>query len=261
MFPLILTSTYVVGALTVFFYMTAWFIVSVKKQRNDLADVAWGPGFVLAMWVSLIWNQAFTLGPVLVAILITLWGVRLSWHIHKRNHGKTEDFRYKAWREAWGRWFYLRSFFQVFMLQGALLLLVITPGFLVSSMDMRTSIDVWMIVGSSLFFLGFFFEAVGDRQLSIFLSQQNHGPVMKTGLWAYTRHPNYFGEVTLWWGIFVIALGAPLGWVSIVGPITITVLILGISGIPMLEKKYIGNSDYEEYKKTTSAFFPLPPKK
>lgn len=116
-------------------------------------------------------------------------------------------------------------------------------------------------LGLVIWLIGFFFEAVGDAQLSEFLKNpKNKGKIIQTGLWRYTRHPNYFGEVAQWWGIWLITLGIPLGWFGIIGPLTITVLILFVSGVPLLEKKYQGRADFEAYKKQTSVFFPLPPK-
>jgi len=256
----VIINTVIIAAATITLYMVGWFIFALSKKRNDVADIAWGPGFVLVAWVSVVVNQAFTARPLLIAFLITLWGVRLAWHIARRNRGKTEDFRYKKWRDEWGKWFYLRSFLQVFVLQALLLLLVVSPQLVVSSVDISRSLSLLDFLGLGIFFVGFFFEAVGDYQLARYLSQKERGPVMNTGLWAYTRHPNYFGEVTLWWGIFCIALSSPMGWISIIGPVTITLLILGVSGVPMLERKYIGNPAYEAYKRRTSAFFPLPPK-
>jgi steroid 5-alpha reductase family enzyme len=109
--------------------------------------------------------------------------------------------------------------------------------------------------------IGFFFESVGDAQLSRFIKDPaNKGKLMQSGLWKYTRHPNYFGEVTQWWGLWIIALSVSYGWLGIIGPLTITTLILKVSGIPLLEKSMEGNPEFQEYKKRTSVFFPLPPK-
>jgi steroid 5-alpha reductase family enzyme len=260
MSPIIL-STYVVSLLTVIVYMTGWFVVALAKKRNDLADIAWGPGFILVAWVMVFFNQAFTARPLLVATLITIWGLRLAWHIAKRNKGKSEDFRYKKWRDEWGKWFYVRTYLQVFVLQGVLLTLVIMPLTVITSTDISASLSLLDALGVLIFIIGLSFEAIGDLQLSRFLAQKDRAPVMRTGLWAYTRHPNYFGEVSLWWGIFIISLSAPMGWMGIIGVLTITLLILGVSGIPMLERRYIGNKDYEEYQRQTSAFFPLPSRK
>ena len=122
-------------------------------------------------------------------------------------------------------------------------------------------INLLVIIGFIVWLIGFYFESVGDKQLANFIhNPENKGKLMTEGLWKYSRHPNYFGEVTQWWGIWIIALSVPYGWVAIIGPITITILILFVSGVPLLEKKYKGRSDFEAYKKRTSIFIPLPPK-
>lgn len=239
--------------------MTGWFILSVVKKRNDVADIAWGLGFVLISWSGLYFAN-ISLRGLLVNLLVTIWGVRLAWHIHKRNLKKHEDYRYAAWRKEWGKWFFVRSYFQVYLLQGLFLYLIIQP---VNFIHYRvsSSLGIFDLIGLLVWIIGFYFESIGDSQLKTFISNPaNKGKLMKTGLWKYSRHPNYFGEVTQWWGIFIIALSIPFGYITIIGPITITVLILFVSGIPLLEKKYEGRKDFEEYKKRTSVFFPLPPK-
>jgi len=243
-----------------FVYMSLWFVVSLIKKRNDVADVAWGIGFVLMTWVSfLISNDSGPRG-ILVGILVSLWGIRLAWHIHTRNRGKAEDYRYLAWRKEWGKWFYIRSYLQVYILQGALLFLIVLPVLIINT---RTGSVLGLLdfVGVVIWVVGFYFEVVGDAELARFIKNPaNKGKLMQDGLWAYTRHPNYFGEVTVWWGIWIITLSAPLGWVGIIGPLTITFLILKVSGIPMLEKKMEENPEFTEYKRKTSVFIPLPKK-
>jgi steroid 5-alpha reductase family enzyme len=239
--------------------MTGWFILSVVKKRNDVADIAGGLGFVLISWSGLYFAN-ISLRGLLVNLLVTIWGMRLAWHIHKRNLKKHEDYRYAAWRKEWGKWFFVRSYFQVYLLQGLFLYLIIQP---VNFIHYRvsSSLGIFDFIGLLVWIIGFYFESIGDSQLKTFISNPaNKGKLMKTGLWRYSRHPNYFGEVTQWWGIFIIALSIPFGYITIIGPITITVLILFVSGIPLLEKKYEGRKDFEEYKKRTSVFFPLPPK-
>ncbi|AAR35699.1 DUF1295 domain-containing protein [Geobacter sulfurreducens] len=240
--------------------MTGWFVASRLKGRNDIADVAWGLGFILAAAVSLVAGGHYAPRGLLVSLLVLVWGVRLALHIHTRNRGKGEDPRYRQWREEWGRWFVLRSFLQVFMLQGVLLVLVAVPVIFVNGAP-PTPLGWLDSLGFFIWLTGFLFEAVGDRQLLHFIrNPENKGQLMTGGLWRYTRHPNYFGEVTLWWGIWLIALAVPGGWWTVIGPLAITVLILKVSGIPMLEKHYEGRPDFEEYKRRTSAFFPLPPR-
>ena len=249
-----------ITAASVIVYMTGWFIAAQIRGRNDIADVAWGLGFVLAAAVSLVAGNLYSPRALLVSTLVLLWGLRLALHIHSRNRGKGEDPRYRKWREEWGRWFVLRSFLQVFMLQGVLLLLVAVPIVFANTADARPL--GWRdLPGLLIWLYGFIFEAVGDWQLLTFIrNPSNKGKLMTSGLWSYTRHPNYFGEVTLWWGIWLMTLALPGSWLTIIGPLTITFLILKVSGIPMLEKPYEDRADFQEYKRRTSAFIPLPPK-
>lgn len=196
----------------------------------------------------------------LVGILISIWGFRLAWHIHARNKGKAEDYRYLAWRKEWGKWFYIRSYFQVYFLQGAFLLLIVLPVLLINK-NTGSSLGLLDLVGVMVWLLGFYFETVGDAQLARFINNPvNKGKIMQDGLWTYTRHPNYFGEVTQWWGLWLLSLSVPSGWIGVIGPVTITFLILKVSGIPMLEKKMEDNPAFAEYKRRTSVFIPLPRK-
>lgn len=253
--------TYLLNLIAVLFvYMSLWFLVSFLKKRNDVADVAWGLGFVLMTWTSYFLSGDSGVRGILVGILVSVWGLRLAWHIHARNKGKAEDYRYLAWRKEWGKWFYLRSYFQVYLLQGLFLFLIVLPVLLINK-STGTALGLLDIVGVVVWLLGFYFEAVGDAQLARFIKDPaNKGKLMQSGLWAYTRHPNYFGEVTQWWGIWIIALSVSGGWLAIIGPITITFLILKVSGIPMLERKMEENPDFAEYKRKTSVFIPLPRK-
>jgi len=179
--------------------------------------------------------------------------------LRKRKRG--EDFRYAKWRAHWGRWFIVRSYLQVFLLQG-LILLVISYSVMVVNHSTDSGWTPWDVIGLCLWLIGFFFEAVGDDQLIRFKRDAaNKGKIMTTGLWKTTRHPNYFGESAMWWGIFLIALSVKNGWTAVVSPVVITVMLLKVSGVPMLEKKYAGNREFEEYARKTNAFFPWFPRK
>lgn len=246
--------------LVLFVYMSFWFLISLIQKRNDVADVAWGLGFVLIAWTAFFVADATSVRVLLVNVLVSIWGLRLAWHIHARNKGKTEDYRYQAWRQEWGKYFFVRSYFQIYFLQGALLFIIALPVIIIN-VSAGESLGLFDIVGISIWLIGFFFEVVGDAQLASFIRiPQNKGKLFKGGLWRYTRHPNYFGEVTQWWGVWLLALCIPSGWLTIVGPLTITFLILKVSGVPLLEKKMENNPDFIEYKKRTSVFIPLPPR-
>jgi len=251
---------FVTLAIILFGYMTTWFVLSILKKRNDIADIAWGLGFVLLAWVSFAISESMSSRGILVGVLVTVWGTRLAWHIYSRNRGKPEDYRYAAWRKEWGSSFFVRSFFQVYMLQGVLLYLVVMPVLFINY-SRAGSIGLLDLVGCAVWITGFLFESFGDAQLARFIKDPaNKGKLIQSGLWQYTRHPNYFGEVTQWWGIWLIALSVPGGWMSIIGPITITFLILKVSGIPMLEKKMAEKPEFADYSKRTSMFIPLPPR-
>ncbi|MBX2955360.1 MAG: DUF1295 domain-containing protein [Cyclobacteriaceae bacterium] len=249
---------YLILALALFSYMLVWFFVSILIKRNDVADIAWGLGFVVMAWISYLLSDQ-SQKALLVNVLVTIWGLRLSWHIFLRNKGKSEDFRYHQWRMEW-KHFYLRSFLQVFMLQGLFLFLTVLPVIYIN-IHSAFSFHFLDVVGILIWLTGFYFESVGDYQLKQFKSKpENKGKIITTGLWRYTRHPNYFGEVVQWWGIFLMAVTLPGGWMTIVGPLTITYLVRYVSGVPMLERKYAGNPEFEAYKKVTSVFFPMPSK-
>ena len=254
-------STLTTAALIVFLYMTLLFILALIRKRNDIADVGWGVGFVLVSVCSLILSGSLTPRKALILALVVLWGLRLAIHIGLRNRGKQEDYRYKQWREDWGDRWIVRSYLQVFLLQGLFMVLITFPIMIAMTRDHGPLVILdWIGVG--VWAIGFFFEAVGDYQLTQFIRDPaSRGKLRKDGLWQYTRHPNYFGEVTQWWGVFLIVLSVPSGWMGIIGPLTISYLILKVSGIPMLEKRSETKPGWEEYKKRTNAFIPWFPKK
>lgn len=251
-------NPFLIIIICLFLYMTAWFVVSIVKKRNDVADVAWGLGFPIVAWL-MFFMSGFSFRSFLVNILITIWGWRLASHIYKRNKDKKEDYRYEKWRKEW-KYFYIRSFFQVFILQGFLLFIIALPALMINKLS-PTGIDRALVLGIIIWLIGFYFESRGDKELAEFIKNPNNkGKILKTGLWKYTRHPNYFGEVSMWWGIFLMGAMLKDGLLTIIGPLTITILIVYISGIPLLEKKFEGNKEFEEYKKKTSMFFPWWPK-
>jgi steroid 5-alpha reductase family enzyme len=256
-----LFNTYINAGLTVFMYMTALYLAALWRHDNSIADIAWGPGFILAAWSTLILDGQFSLRQLIASLLVLIWGLRLSVRIFLRNRGKGEDERYRKWREEWGKSFIIRSYLQVFLLQGCILLLNIAPIIFINTYKSGDP-GYLDLLGVLLWVLGFFFESVADRQLDRFIKDPgNRGKIMDRGLWRYSRHPNYFGEVTMWWGIYILALSVPWGWVSIIGPLTISYIILFVSGVPMTEKFMEGNPAFADYKRRTSAFIPWFPQK
>lgn len=250
----------VLAALLVFF--TTAFAIAQKRKNNGLIDIAWGMGFVVAALTSLIITSEPSIRGFLLTFLVLLWGLRLSYHLFRRNWNKEEDYRYKAMREKWGDSNpYVTAYFRVFMPQLILLFIIVQP-VLRANLKSGGPLGVLDFVGLAIWLIGYFFEVVGDWQLKQFISKpENKGRLMKSGLWSYSRHPNYFGEATMWWGIFIIASTVPGSLFTIVSPLLITYLLLFVSGVPLLEKKYQNHPEWKEYAEKTSIFFPLPPKK
>jgi len=248
---------YLLLASVLFVFMSLWFGVAYTTRRNDVADIAWGTGFILMSWASM-YVAAVSVRGIIVSLLITVWGTRLAYHIFRRNTGKQEDYRYKQWRNTWGKWWVLRSYVQVFLLQGVLLYLIAYPAMYIN-LHATFGLTAFDMAGIVIWCIGFTIEAVADRQLTVFKKNPaNTGKLLTHGLWRYSRHPNYFGEALLWWGIYLLAVSVPGGLWTFTGPLVITVLVRYVSGVPLLEKKYEGRKDFEDYKKRTSVFIPLP---
>lgn len=252
-------NTLLTSMLVVFVFMTVVFVIAQYKKRNDIADIAWGLGFVLIAITLFLKAPEVTSKSWLIVMMVAVWGVRLAVHIQVRHKGKPEDGRYQAMRQKW-KHPVVQSYLNVFLAQGFFMLLVALPILLFFSSSPGT-LKWYNFIGFAVWLTGFLFEAIGDYQLAQFLRKKTKQQVvMDYGLWRYTRHPNYFGEVSLWWGVYLFVLPVPLWVLGLLGPLTITYLIIGVSGIPMLEARYKGNKAYERYQKTTSAFLPLPPR-
>jgi steroid 5-alpha reductase family enzyme len=222
-------------------------------------DIFWGTGFVIVNLSAYYFSQHSTLQELLT-IIVTLWGLRLSVHIFLRNHGKSEDFRYTQWRKEQGsRWWWI-SFFKVFLLQGILMLIIASPLLTVQSVANVSSLIVVNVVGIAVWGIGFFFEAVSDYQLARFKSDsQRQGKLLTSGLWHYSRHPNYFGDTMQWWGFYLLAAASGYWW-TIFSPVIMTLLLLRVSGVTLLEKTMKTRPGYEEYIRTTNAFIPWIPR-
>jgi len=253
-------TLYLQVLLIIWLFMTALFIIALILKDNSIVDIGWGLGFVL-ITIVVIYGYPLTGIRSLLGWFVILWGLRLAVYIGYRNHGRGEDYRYAAWRRSWGRWFILRSYLQIFMLQGILMAMIVYPVVFLARAPLVPA--GWEVpVGALIWVVGFFFEAVGDYQLLRFKRDPaNRGKLMTTGLWRYTRHPNYFGEATMWWGLFLMIAGLPYGWTGLISPLLITFLLLKVSGIAMLEKKYLGNPEFDAYCRRTPAFFPWFPKR
>ncbi|HTU14973.1 MAG TPA: DUF1295 domain-containing protein [Solirubrobacterales bacterium] len=237
----------------------AW-LISLARRDAGVADIAWGLVFIVIAWTSYLAGEG-SASMLLACCLVTLWGLRLAVHVGRRNLGHDEDRRYGKMRAKRPDTFWIWSLFGVFLLQGIIALLVSIPLQSLAAQD-PDSVAALSWIGVAGFALGFFFEAVGDAQLTAFRRDpDNGGQVMDRGLWRYSRHPNYFGDATQWWGIWLLAIGSGAAWWTVLGPVVMTFFLLRVSGVTLLEKD-IGSrrSGYSEYVERTSAFIPLPPK-
>lgn len=249
--------------MTVFIYMNIFFVMALIKKNNSIVDIGWGLGFVLIAVSTYLLNYDLNLIKLIPNLLVIIWGMRLSYHIFKRNHGKSEDFRYAKWRQEWRHSFLIRSYLQVFMLQGLLMLIIASPIIINNYVD-NHQINILYLIGILVWLIGFIFESVGDAQLKVFLADsKNKGKVLQTGLWKYTRHPNYFGEILMWWGIFIMTVNLlwPYSLLLIISPALINYLLVFVSGVPLLEASLASNPQFQEYAKRTSRFVPWLPKK
>jgi steroid 5-alpha reductase family enzyme len=243
--------------------MLPLWLVSVARRDVSLVDAWWGPGFALLAWVDALTAGGGQPRPLALAVLVTLWGLRLGVYLLWRSHGEPEDPRYASMRRHHGARFPLLSLVTVFGLQGVLQVLVGLPIAVTAARPGAPELGALDGLGAALCGVGLAFESVGDWQLARFRADAaNAGRVMDRGLWAWTRHPNYFGDCLVWWGIFSVALAGPLGWLSLPGPALMTFLLLRVSGVALLERS-IGKRrpGYAEYAARVPAFFPRPPRR
>lgn len=248
--------------LTLALFSAVWFL-SVLRTNAGIVDIFWGLGFVLIAWASALFGYGDLYRKVLLTTLTTVWGVRLAVHIFLRSRGKGEDFRYQKFRENGGENFCWMSLITIFWLQALLCFVIALPLQVGQAVPTAAPIGWVEILGVLIWTGGFLTEALADFQLKAFLADpENKGHVMNKGLWRYSRHPNYFGECLVWWGIFLVALPVPGGIYTIIGPALITFLLLKVSGVTMLEEGLKSRREgYEEYVKSTSAFVPWFPRK
>ena len=238
-------------------------VVSVFIKNVSIVDLFWGFGFVVINTLYVLSSSEVTARQLLVLVLVSVWGLRLSVYLAWRNIGKAEDFRYQEFRRKYGPerywWF---SFFQTFLLQGVLMMLISTPLLGANFGEQNSGLQWLDYAGILVWIIGFSFEAGGDFQLARFKSNpQNKGKVLNTGFWKYTRHPNYFGDSAVWWSYALFCIAAGSYWLSL-GSVLMTLLIIKVSGVALLEKSLTNTKpQYSEYIRRTNAFLPWFPKK
>ena len=246
-------------------FMSLVFWVAERIKRYDLVDVAWGLVFVVIALTSFFMQDGVLLEfdvQTLTLLLVSLWGLRLSSHIIARiRRTDTEDARYIEIRKTWKGNLRFNVFVRIYMVQAVLALLICVPVIHINLFS-DNGITPLVLAGVAVWVIGYWFEVKADRQLRDFVTDPtNQGKLMTSGLWRYSRHPNYFGEITQWCGIFIICLTIPFGWVGIIGPVLIGYLILFVSGIPLNEKRSEKRPGWRAYKARTSALLPLPVRK
>ena len=248
----------------------ALWVISWFKEDVSIVDIFWGLGFVIVVWLSLARTGQDLLGHLWLAIPTTLWGIRLAGYLAWRNLGRPEDHRYRAMRERIGPRFRWISLYYVFVLQGVLIWVVALPiqlAPLAAGPEPGHQVTVMRIIGLASWIIGMFFETTGDIQLARFKANpDNHGKIMDRGLWRYTRHPNYFGDFMVWWGLFAIAMASPAGLAgrgfTVVGPLVMSILLIRVSGVALLEQSLRDRRPgYADYIQRTSAFWPWPARK
>lgn len=254
-------NPYIGSAVLLLLFFTLIFIIAQFMKNNAIVDSFWGPSFLLVAVYTLIISDEPGIRSFTLTAMVTLWALRLFLYITVRNWNKPEDYRYVNMRKRWGNSFpLLKAYANVFLLQGVLSYIVGLPIISTNSSEIQT-LTLINYVGVGFWIIGFLFETLGDAQLRSFKAKpENKGKLMTEGLWAYTRHPNYFGESAMWWGIFLVSLGSVTDAVFIISPIIMTLLLLYVSGVPLLEKKYEDREDFKAYARKTPKFFPWFPK-
>lgn len=251
-----------VAAITILCIMIATWMLSLVLKNASIVDIVWGLGFAITSWVLAITIDGDSTRQILLAVMVGSWGLRLGGYLAKRNIGHGEDWRYKAMRKKKGARFGLISLVTVFGLQGVLMWVVSLPVMFGNS-DATPGVGPLAVIGVMVWAVGLSFEAVGDWQLVQFKKDPNNAEkVMQTGLWSLTRHPNYFGDALLWWGIGIVGAETGSGVIGFIGPVVMTVFLLRVSGVPMLERSLMKRREgYAEYAARTSSFIPRPPKR
>lgn len=250
-------EVYGIALAVILLLMTLLWLYSLRIKNSSIVDIFWGTGFVILNLVYFALSpQGYFPRQILISTLVSIWGLRLSTYILQRNMGKGEDFRYRKWREEAGTKWWWQSFFRVFVLQGILLWIISIPLLAAQYSPLPEKLILLDFLGVIVWLVGFYFESMGDYQLARFKANPaNKGKILNSGVWRYTRHPNYFGDATQWWGFFLIAAAAG-GWWTIFSPLIMTWLLMRVSGVTLLEQTMSNRPGYQEYVARTSAFFP-----
>lgn len=248
------------AAQTIFWFMSFVFLSSIFLRRHDIVDIAWGLGFIMVV-ISIYLNLGIALPKTLLVLtFVVIWGARLAFRIFIRKINQPEDPRYKEVRQNWKKLRWLQTYLKVYLLQGFFMLLICLSPIIIMVSD-NGNFGLLDGIAALIWALGFLIESLADLQLDQFMADgQNKGKIMSKGLWAWSRHPNYFGEILMWWAIWFIALPLDGGLIAIISPLTITFLLIFVSGIPTAEKMITNLDGATDYKAKTSILIPRPPR-
>lgn len=253
---------YIQALVVIMFMMTGLWIASIFLKNVSIVDIFWGIGFVIAGWLYFYYTSGYDTRKIVLMVLVSIWGLRLSIYLAWRNIGKGEDFRYRQFRNKYGAGYWWISYFQTFVLQGALMWLISAPILGAQFSAHNSSLNIFDILGILFWIIGILFEAGGDYQLKKFKSDpDNKGKVLDTGFWRYTRHPNYFGDASVWWGYGFLSIASG-SYLPFIGSLLMTALIIKVSGVALLEKSLKNSKpQYQDYIRRTSSFIPWFPGK
>jgi steroid 5-alpha reductase family enzyme len=241
--------------LSILLFIHAFFWFAWKKDKLAVIDIAWGLGFVLIAIIGYLQNYG-SIPKALLLVMVAAWGLRLAWHVSTRSMGKGEDPRYQAMRDQWGAGYLKEAYKKVFLAQGAAMFVVSLPVQLGMSSDLER-FGIKTILGFLIWLAGFSLESWADWHLERFKKDPaNKGKICMTGPWVYSRFPNYFGEMLVWWGIYIYIFGFWTAW-TIVGPLTICYSLLKVTGIPLIENKYMQRPEYREYASRVPRLIPF----
>ena len=249
--------------------VTIVFVIAQIKRDNSVMDIAYGPLFFFTAMITLFYTSGVSATAFLITGLTGLWSIRLALRIYRKNKGRAEDARYAAWRAEWMKrghlYFLWRSYTQINLLQGAIILIVSIP-FIIATVSTENTYNIFFVsLGLFVYVCGLAYESLADYQLDVFLRNKKSGlitePIIKTGLFRFSRRPNYFGETLIWWGLAIIVLPLPFGWLGVISPLVITYVVTKVTG-PMLESIFLEKypEEYRSYIATTNYFIPGPKK-
>jgi steroid 5-alpha reductase family enzyme len=250
----------VIAIIVILLYFFGFFVVGTRISNNSIVDMGWGAGFVVSSG-TLYFLGAQNDAQFIALLMVAFWGIRLSYSLVKRNLRKPEDFRYAQMRKQFGDQVVIRSFVQIYLLQALFMIVVSLPLIRFFASSNAVTWSWWAVPGVIVYLIGLYYEAIGDVQLRRHQASKS-GTLLTTGLWATTRHPNYFGDSAVWWGLYlyVVAL-VPALWWTIVSPIIMTWLLRYVSGVPLLEQRMANKQGWEAYAKRTNIFFPWFPRR